>query len=140
VSAGRAGSVLRSYGWRKPTRDGRLSELTARSRDPESLEMNTDSRADYGTDGLPGQRFPFPTAQDGYDCANRCLDMWNDSVDHAARSQLLRMADAWLQLASESDNHRRTEQPHGGDAGQQAVVAADRHPGWSCAGLPVLDQ
>ena len=27
--------------------------------------------------------------------------MWNDSVDHAAQLSLLRMADAWLQLAFE---------------------------------------
>lgn len=42
-----------------------------------------------------------PSVQDCYDCANRGLDMWNDLVDHAARSGLLQMADAWLRLASE---------------------------------------
>src|ERR1700722_9069943 len=45
--------------------------------------MSNDSRADYGTDRLPGQRFPLPSERDCYDCANRCLDMWNDSVDQA---------------------------------------------------------
>jgi hypothetical protein len=45
----------------------------------------------------------LPSVQDCFDRANRCLDMWNDSVDHAARSGLLRMADTWLQLASEPD-------------------------------------
>jgi hypothetical protein len=45
----------------------------------------------------------LPSVQDCYDCANRCLDMWNDSVDPAAPPWLLRMADAWLQLASDSD-------------------------------------
>ncbi len=60
--------------------------------------MSRRARADYGTERLRGQ-----SVQDCYLCANRCLDMWNDSVDHAARSWLLRMADAWLQLASESD-------------------------------------
>jgi hypothetical protein len=29
------------------------------------------------------------------------MDMWNGSDDHAAESGLLRMADAWLQLAFE---------------------------------------
>jgi hypothetical protein len=29
--------------------------------------------------------------------------MWNDSVEHAAHSWLLRMADAWLRLASEQE-------------------------------------
>jgi hypothetical protein len=42
--------------------------------------------------------------RDCYHCANRCLDMWNDCVDHAARSELLRMADAWLQLALKLDD------------------------------------
>jgi hypothetical protein len=63
-----------------------------------------------GTERL---REPLPSAQDFpsvqdlrsvhdcHHCANRCLEMWNDSVDHAARSSLLRMADAWLQLAAE---------------------------------------
>jgi hypothetical protein len=83
-----------------------LSELAALQGTRKAWKMSNDSRADYGTDRLPGQRFPLPSERDCYDCANRCLDMWNDSVDHAARSQLLRMADAWLQLASESDNHR----------------------------------
>jgi hypothetical protein len=117
-----------------------LSELAALQGTRKAWKMSNDSRADYGTDRLPGQRFPLPSERDCYDCANRCLDMWNDSVDHAARSQLLRMADAWLQLASESDNHRRTEQPHGRDIDRQPVVATDRHPDWGCAGLPVQDQ
>jgi hypothetical protein len=43
----------------------------------------------------------LPSVQDCNHCANRCLEMWNESVDHAARSSLLRMADAWLQLAAE---------------------------------------
>jgi hypothetical protein len=51
-----------------------------------------------GTERL---REALPSVQDCNYCANRCLDMWNDSVDHAARSSLLRMADAWLQLAGE---------------------------------------
>jgi hypothetical protein len=101
--------------------------------------MSNDSRADYGTDRLPGQRFPLPSERDCFDCANRCLDMWNDSVDHAARSQLLRMADAWLQLASETDNHSRTEQPHGRDADRRPLVATDRHPSRDCPGTPVQD-
>jgi hypothetical protein len=54
---------------------------------------------------MPGERFPLPRVQDCYDCANHCLDMWNDSVDHAAQSSLLRMAEAWLQLAFESHNN-----------------------------------
>ena len=49
---------------------------------------------------LPSVR-DLPSVQDCNHCANRCLEMWNDSVDHAARSSLLRMADAWLQLAAE---------------------------------------
>jgi hypothetical protein len=68
---------------------------------PESIEVSHKARADHGTELLRGQRFSLPSVQDCYDCANRCLDMWNDSVDHASRSSLLRMADAWLQLASE---------------------------------------
>jgi hypothetical protein len=119
----------------KPTRDRHVEQLAAPSRDPENLKMSNDSRADYGTDRLPGQRFPLPSERDCYDCANRCLDMWNDSVDHAAQSSLLRMADAWLQLASESNNSRRTEQPRGCDADRQPVVATDHHASWGCAGL-----
>jgi hypothetical protein len=49
---------------------------------------------------LPSVR-ELPSVQDCHHCANRCLEMWNDSVDHAARSSLLRMADAWLALAAE---------------------------------------
>jgi hypothetical protein len=64
-------------------------------------EVRHKARADHGTLQLRGQPFSLPSDQDCYYCANRCLDMWNDSVDHAARSWLLRMADAWLQLASE---------------------------------------
>jgi hypothetical protein len=49
--------------------------------------------------------------------------MWNDSVDHAAQSSLLRMADAWLQLAFESDNNklnsREISTPIGIREGQQ---------------------
>jgi hypothetical protein len=59
------------------------------------------ARADHGTEPSCGQRFSLPSVQDCYHCANRCLDMWNDSVDHAGQSWLLRMADAWLQLAFE---------------------------------------
>jgi hypothetical protein len=56
------------------------------------------SHAELGT-GRPCEQ--LPSAQDCYHCANLCLDMWNDSVDHAARSWLLQMADAWLHLTSE---------------------------------------
>jgi hypothetical protein len=60
--------------------------------------------ADYGTEQLYGQRFSLPSVHDCHYWANRCLDLWNDNdSDHAARSWLLRVADAWLQLASESD-------------------------------------
>jgi hypothetical protein len=65
---------------------------------PESIEVSHKARADRGSKRL---REPLPNVQDCYHCANRCLGMWNDSVDHATRSWLLRMADAWLQLASE---------------------------------------
>jgi hypothetical protein len=92
----------------------------------------SDLRADFRTHRLSGQRFHLPSGRDCYDCANLCLDIWNDSVDHAAQSQLLRMADAWLQLASESDNYRRTEQPRGCDG--EPVVAKNRHPSWGCPG------
>jgi hypothetical protein len=68
-----------------------------------SDEVRRKARADRGTEQLRLQRFPLPSVQDCYHCANRCLEMWNDSADHAARSRLLRMADAWLRLASESD-------------------------------------
>jgi hypothetical protein len=72
---------------------------------------------------MPAERFPLPRVQDCYDCANHCLDMWNDSVDHAAQSSLLRMADAWLQLAFESDNNklnsREISTPIGIREGQQ---------------------
>jgi hypothetical protein len=111
---------------RETNRAGRVEQVRVPSRDPESLEMSHNSRADYGTERLPGQRFSLPSVQDCYDCANRCLNMWNDSVDHAARSSLLRMADAWLQLACESNNIHRTERPHGRDANRQPVVTADR--------------
>jgi hypothetical protein len=60
-----------------------------------------EARANHGTELLCRQRFSSPSVEDCYHWANRCLDMWNDSVDHAARSLLLRMADAWLQLALE---------------------------------------
>ena len=63
--------------------------------------MSHKARADHGTELLCGQRFALPSVEDCYHWANRCLEMWNDSVDHAARSSLLRMADAWLQLAAE---------------------------------------
>ena len=66
-------------------------------------------RFDNGTEQLDGQRLSLPSEHDCYDHANRCLDMWNDSVDHVARLWLLRMADAWLQMASESDKQLRTE-------------------------------
>jgi hypothetical protein len=74
-----------------------LSELAV----PDKVSHNV--RADYRTEQLRGQRFPLPSVQDCYHCANRCLDMWKDSAEHTAQSSLLRMADAWLQLASESD-------------------------------------
>jgi hypothetical protein len=64
-------------------------------------------RADSGTERLDGQRFPLPRVQDCYDRANLCLVMWNGSADHAARSSLLRMADAWMKLAFELDNRTR---------------------------------
>jgi hypothetical protein len=60
-------------------------------------------RPDHGTERLRGQRFSLPSAQDCYDHANLCMHMWNRSDDHATGSWLLRMADAWLQLASELD-------------------------------------
>jgi hypothetical protein len=63
-------------------------------------------RADHRTEAVRGL-FSLPSPQDCYDHANSCLDMWNDSVDHIAQSWLLRMADAWMRLAAESDNHRR---------------------------------
>jgi hypothetical protein len=72
---------------------------------------------------MPGERLPMPRVQECYDCANHCLDMWNDSVDHATQSSLLRMADAWLQLTFESDNNelnsRKTTTPTGVPEGQQ---------------------
>jgi hypothetical protein len=68
------------------------------------MEVSDKARADHGTERRRGQRFSLPSVRDCYDRANRCLDMWNDSVDHAARSELLRMADAWLQAASELDD------------------------------------
>jgi hypothetical protein len=74
---------------------------------PESLEVRHKALADYGTERLRGPRFSLPSVRDCFDCANRCLDMWNDSVDHAARSELLQMADRWLQLASELDQQDR---------------------------------
>jgi hypothetical protein len=61
------------------------------------------SRAEQGTERPHRQ---LPSAQDYYHYANRCLDMWNDAVDDGARSRLLQMADAWLQLASESRGDR----------------------------------
>jgi hypothetical protein len=61
------------------------------------------ARDDHGTEQLREQRFSLPSVQVCYHCANRCLDMWNDSGDHVARAWLLRVAEAWLQLASESD-------------------------------------
>jgi hypothetical protein len=79
---------------------GTLSELAGPL---PGLEVSHEARADYGTEPLRGRRFSLPSVQDCYHCANRCLDMWNDSVDHAARSWLLQMADAWLQLASDAD-------------------------------------
>jgi hypothetical protein len=77
--------------------------------------VSHNARADLGTERLRGQQSSLPDAQDCYQCANRCLDMWNDSADHAARALLLRMADAWLQLASESasgSERRRRIQTH----------------------------
>jgi hypothetical protein len=83
-------------GARNEPEPGMLSE-------PESLEVSQEARADYGTERPRGQRFSLPSVQDCYYCANRCLEIWNDSDDHTARSWLLRMAHAWLQSASESD-------------------------------------
>jgi hypothetical protein len=89
-------SVRRPMDARNEPEPGMLSEL-------ESLEVSHEARADCGTGRPRGQRFSLPSAQDRYHCANRCLEIWNDSDDYAARAWLLRMADAWLQLASESD-------------------------------------
>jgi hypothetical protein len=89
-------SARPSYGRGERTRAGHLSELPVRSR-PVSLKVSHNERADHLSDRL---REPSPDLQDCYHCANRFLDMWYDSVDHATRSWLLRMADAWLQLAS----------------------------------------
>jgi hypothetical protein len=61
--------------------------------DSESLKVSHTARADHGSERL---REPSPNVPDHSHCANRCLDMWNDSVDHATRSRLLRMGDAWL--------------------------------------------
>jgi hypothetical protein len=69
--------------------------------DPESLELNRKPPANHGSEGLRSERSSLPSVQDRYHCANRCLDMWNNSVDHAAGSWLLQMADAWLHLPSE---------------------------------------
>ena len=65
--------------------------------------MSHEARANHGTELLCGQPFSLPSVEDCYHWANRCLDMWNDSVDHAAQLSLLRMADAWLRLASEQE-------------------------------------
>jgi hypothetical protein len=86
----------RPMGARTEIEPGMLSEL-------ESLEVSHQARADCATGRPRGQRFSLPSAQDCYHCANRCLEIWNDSDDHAALSWLLRMADTWLRLASESD-------------------------------------
>jgi hypothetical protein len=69
--------------------------------DPESLELSRKPPVNHGSERLRSERSSSPNVRDCYHCANRCLDMWNDSVDHAARSWLLQMADAWLQLTSE---------------------------------------
>jgi hypothetical protein len=69
--------------------------------DPESLELSRKPPANHGSERLRSERSSLPSMQDCYYCANRCLDMWNDSVDHAAQAWLLRLADAWLQLSLE---------------------------------------
>ena len=79
--------------------------VAVRARGPlpneECIEVSHEARANHGTELLCGQPFSLPSVEDCYHWANRCLDMWNDSVDHAAQLSLLRMADAWLQLAFE---------------------------------------
>jgi hypothetical protein len=69
-------------------------------RHPESLEVNHEPRANHGTDHWCGDR-SLPNVQDCYDRANLCMEMWNGSGGETALSGLLRMADAWLQLADE---------------------------------------
>jgi hypothetical protein len=66
---------------------------------PENLEVGHKLLANHGAERLHSERPCLPSVQDCYHCANRCLDMWNHSVDHATGSWLLEMADAWLQLA-----------------------------------------
>jgi hypothetical protein len=72
--------------------------------EPESMEVTREARADHEADHLCCDQRSWPNVQDCYRCANRCLDMWNGSGDPAALSDLLRMADAWLQLAAELAN------------------------------------
>ena len=79
--------------------------------------MSRKPSADHWSESPRGERSALPSVQHCYDHANSCLDMWNDFVDYTARSWLLRMADAWMQLASESDKQRRAA--HTGEAEQQ---------------------
>jgi hypothetical protein len=92
---------------KRPARTARCRAVVERPcgplPDPESLEVSHKARADHGTERLGGQRSSLPNVHDCYDQANLCLVMWNGSDDHAARSCLLRTADAWLQLAFELD-------------------------------------
>jgi hypothetical protein len=90
-----------------------------------AFEVSHKARADYGTERPRGKRVSSPSVQDCYHCVNRCLDMWNDSVDHTAGSSLLQMADTWMQLASESDDQPRAEQ-QGRDANPTRLAAAQR--------------
>jgi hypothetical protein len=60
----------------------------------------------------PGdQQSSLPKVQDCYVHANSCLDMWNNSGDHTARSWLLRMAGAWMRLAFELVSMAKAEHP-----------------------------
>jgi hypothetical protein len=88
------------------SRGGRTARLHAQSRRCEFptrqvFEVSCDLQANREAGRLRGQGSSLPSVENCYDCANCCLDMWNDSVDHTAWSSLLQMADAWLLLAFE---------------------------------------
>jgi hypothetical protein len=87
-------------------------------------EVDRELQANHGTGRLSGHRFLLPNVEDCYLCANSCLDMWNESVDHAARSWLLQMAGAWMQLASQSDSHRRAERSQTHNVDPERLAAA----------------
>lgn len=93
--------------------------------------MSRDLQPIQGASRLSGHRFVLPNVEGCYHSANCCLDMWNDFVEHAAQSWLLRIADAWMQLALVSDNHRRTEQSQArnADSGRLAAAWRDRRNG-----------